>query len=202
MSRRTALRALALVALLAAAPLAASERLAGAALGDALRHGGYVLYFRHARTDFGQNDDDMTSYDDCSKQRNLTEQGRADARAVGAEMKRQRIPIGTVLASPYCRTRETAMLVFGRATVADDARGGPAQTDDPHRYDGLRRLLSTPPPRGENVVIVSHGNPFRAVAEGPYLAEGEAAVIEPLGPGGFRVVGRIPPDAWRTLGAR
>src|SRR5690348_15733069 len=34
--------------------------LAGTALRDALLRGGYVLYFRHAATDFGQNDDKMT----------------------------------------------------------------------------------------------------------------------------------------------
>jgi hypothetical protein len=46
----------------------------------ALRGGGYVLFFRHAATDFGQNDDKMTGYEDCWTQRNLTDKGRADAR--------------------------------------------------------------------------------------------------------------------------
>lgn len=60
----------------------------GCALADAdlvrkLREGGYVLYLRHAATDFSQNDTRMTSYEDCGNQRNLTEKGRADARAIG-----------------------------------------------------------------------------------------------------------------------
>ena len=176
--------------------------LTGQALGDALRRGGYVLYFRHGRTDFGQSDENMTSFDDCTQQRNLTDEGRRQAGAIGAAIRQQRIPVDAVLASPFCRTRETAMLAFGKATVANEVRGGPAQPDDAHRYDGLRALLARRPPPGANVVIVSHGNPFRAVAEGPYLAEGEAAVIEPRGEAGFRVVGRIPPDAWVSLGAR
>ena len=44
--------------------------LAGTALRDALVRGGYVLYFRHGATDFGQNDDKMTGYEDCAQQRN------------------------------------------------------------------------------------------------------------------------------------
>ena len=61
----------------------ASQALSGSALRDALLRGGYVLYFRHAATDFGQNDDRMTGYEDCAQQRNLTERGRDDARAIG-----------------------------------------------------------------------------------------------------------------------
>src|SRR3954466_2142251 len=57
-----------------------------------LRHGGYVLYLRHASTDFGQNDTEMKSFEDCANQRNLTDKGREEARALGAEIKRLKIP--------------------------------------------------------------------------------------------------------------
>src|SRR5712671_5883079 len=58
----------------ATAPSAStSSELQGAKLLSALRGGGYILYFRHTSTDFGANDDNMTSYADCTRQRNLTE---------------------------------------------------------------------------------------------------------------------------------
>jgi broad specificity phosphatase PhoE len=171
----------------------------GAALVAALRGGGYVLYFRHAATDFGQNDERMTGYEDCATQRNLTDKGRAEARAIGADIRALGIPIGEVLASPFCRTMETAQLIFGRATASPAARGGPAQPESAERYAALRELLTSPVARGTNRVIVSHGNPFRAIASGTYLAEGEAAVIEPRGKDGFRVVARVPLDGWRAL---
>jgi Histidine phosphatase superfamily (branch 1) len=173
--------------------------LTGRALADALRRGGYVLYFRHTSTDFGQNDEGMTSYEDCTKQRNLTEQGRAEARAIGAAIGRLKIPIGDVLASPFCRTVETGRLVFGRATSTQAVRGGPAVSEDSDRYSALKKLFSTPVPGGVNTAISSHGNPFRAVTGAPYLAEGEAAVIEPLGTNGFRIVARIPKDGWDKM---
>jgi broad specificity phosphatase PhoE len=178
--------------------VSAPPELKGAALVVALRGGGYVLYFRHAATDFGQNDEKMTGYEDCATQRNLIDKGRADARAIGASMRALGIPIGEVLASPFCRTMETAQLIFGRATASPAARGGPAQPESQDRYAALRELLVTPVPSGTNRVIVSHGNPFRAIVGGTYLAEGEAAVIKPLGKD-FRVVSRVPADEWHAL---
>ena len=166
-----------------------------------LREGGLVLYMRHTSTDFSQNDAAMTSYEDCAHQRNLTDKGRAEAREIGTHLKRLAIPVGQVLASPFCRTMETARLVFGRAQSMNEVRGGPAQPEDPRRYDGLRKLLSAPVAKGENRVISSHGNPFHAVAGPPYLAEGEIAVVRPDGAMRFSVIARIRPQDWSGLRA-
>ncbi len=200
------LLALATLALLLRSPLGAaaaddSGTLSGPPLLAALRAGGMILYFRHASTDFGQNDEHMTGYEDCSRQRNLTEQGRDQARAIGAAIKRLGLPIATVLASPFCRTMETARLIFGTATATPAVRGGPASGGATDRYAELAKLLSTVPPAGTDLAIVSHGNPFHAVAGAPYLAEGEAAVIRPLGADGFRIVARIAKDGWNALAA-
>ena len=180
----------------------APATLEGKALVDALRQGGYVLYLRHASTDFGQNDEGMTDYANCAQQRNLTDAGRAEARAIGAAIKELRIPVGPILASPYCRTRESAVLVFGTPTVSQPVRGGPGTDDGGQRYAELRRLMSTPVARGSNLAISSHGNPFRAVVGTAYLQEGEIAVIEPLGSGNFRVVARIVKSEWPVLVAQ
>ena len=174
------------------------QTLAGKELLSALRQGGYVLYFRHTATDFSQNDEQMTGYEDCARQRNLTDAGRAEARAIGAAIRSLSIPVGDVLASPFCRTRETAQLIFGRATISTAVRGGPASAEG-GRYDELKALLARRVAGNVNLAIASHGNPFVAVAGGPYLAEGEAAVIEPLANSGFRVVARVRKDEWSAL---
>jgi len=187
----------ALAAIAALAWAQAPAPLEGKALLTVLRAGGVTLYFRHVATDFGQNDERYVE-GDCSTQRNLTDAGRADARRIGAEIKRLRIPIGEVRASPFCRTVETATLMFGRAERAPEARGGPAVAEA-ERYADLKTLLATPPAKGTVRVIASHGNPFRAITQSAYLTEGEPAVVAP-GPGdGFTVIARIPKDAWRTL---
>src|SRR5687767_10900134 len=157
-----------------------------------LRDGGYVLYLRHTSTDFSQNDSRMKSFEDCASQRNLTDRGRDEARAIGEHVKRLKIPIGEVLASPFCRTMETARLAFGKATATNEVRGGPVEAS---RYEPLKKLLSSPVPRGTNRVIWSHGNPFYALAGPPYLAEGEMAVVKPEGEG-FSVIAKIRLTDW------
>jgi phosphohistidine phosphatase SixA len=192
-----------LIALSSATAFAAADAdaLAGRPLLAALKAGGLILYFRHTSTDFGQNDEQMTGFEDCARQRNLTDKGRDEARAIGASITRLALPVGDVLASPFCRTMETAKLIFGRAASTPAVRGGPASGVAPDRYAELKKLLSSPPRAGTDLVIVSHGNPFRAVSDAPYLAEGEAAVIQPLGAAGFRIVARIPKDGWDSLAA-
>jgi len=163
-----------------------------------LRAGGHVLYLRHASTDFSQNDASMRSYEDCASQRNLTDKGRDEARALGEHIRRLKIPVGAVLASPFCRTMETARLAFGKAQAMGEVRGGPARPDDPARYASLKKLLSGRVPKGENLVISSHANPFYALAGPPYLAEGELAVIKPQDDS-FAVIGRIRLEDWQAL---
>ena len=179
--------------------LGQAEELGGPQLMAELRKGGYVLYIRHASTDFSKNDAKMTSYEDCASQRNLTDKGRDEARAVGAQIRRLGIPIGKVYASPLCRTVETAVLAFGKAEKTQEVRGGPVQSDDPKRYDPLRKLLSTLPPKGVNNVVSSHGNPFFALFGAPYLAEGEIAVVRPGGNARFEAVARIQLGDWEAL---
>lgn len=186
-----------LALLLLAACLWTASVAADPGLVQELREGGYVLYMRHASTDFSQSDSRMASYEDCDNQRNLTDKGREEARQVGMHIKRLGIPIGEVLASPYCRTMETARLAFGKARASSDVRGGPV---DAMRYDALKKLLSTQVRKGENRVVSSHGNPFQALAGPPYLAEGEIAVVRPEG-SGFSVIARIRPQDWPGLRA-
>lgn len=166
-----------------------------------MRKGGYVIYFRHTSTDMSRDDARSKSDDDCDNQRPLTDGGRDEARRIRAAFRELQIPVGRVLASPRCRTMETAMLAFGRAEKTAEVRGGPATPDHPDRYAGLRRLLAAPVKPGANLVISSHGNPFYAVAGAPYLAEGEAAVIRPLGMD-FEIVARIKHGGWKELQTR
>jgi len=173
----------------------ASARLQGPQLIAALKHGGYVVYFRHTATDFSKNDSAMKSFDDCENQRPLSEQGRRDAVAIGQRIRALGLRVGEALASPMCRTMEHARLMLGHATPRSEVRE--TRNGD---YAGLKQLLATPVMRGGNRWIVGHGIPFRSVAGEPHLAEGEAVVIRP-GTTGWTVVARISVSDWPALGA-
>lgn len=194
--------ALALIApAAAAAQTPAAVPLRGAELLAALRGGGFVLYFRHADTDWKQNDTRGMNLEDCAAQRNLSDRGRENARAIGAAIRALAIPIGSVFASPLCRTVETAMLAFGVAEKSMAVReGGPLPPGSPGRYEALRVLLSTPVAPGTNWILVGHAYPYYSLVGGQYLEEGEADVVRPRG-ADFEVVARVGLKQWRELAA-
>lgn len=165
----------------------------GRVLTKALRAGGYTLYFRHTSTDFSKLDGTMKDTSDCANQRLLSDQGREEARQIGKAIAVLNIPVGEVISSPYCRTTETANLMFGRATGANEVR-----EEAGNHYAALKRLLAKPVTKGSNRMIVGHGTPFRAIAGPPHLAEGEAAVIKATG-GRLVIVARVTIADWSAL---
>ena len=210
MVRRSILRCCgAAIATLALALPASAQRVSspdpahaldGAALVGALRGGGYTLYFRHTATDFSQDDRGMTTYGECATQRNLSEAGRTQAREIGEAIRALALPVGEVLASPFCRTMETGRLMFGRAEPSTVVRGYEGTNAAGADYTRLVALLSSAPAAGTLRMVTSHGNPFRAIAGPPHLEEGEAAVLKPA-EAGFVVVARIRRGEWAALAA-
>ena len=64
----------------------------------------------------------------------------------------------------------------------------------------MEQVLARAPKPGVNDVIVSHGNPFRALhPESGYLREGEAAIVRPLPGGGQEILARV---AWEERPAQ
>jgi phosphohistidine phosphatase SixA len=183
-----------------AAP-AEDARLGPAQLVQALQEGGLVVYFRHAATDRSQTDAGLTDLGDCSRQRNLDGTGRKQSREIGRAFRALEIPVGDVLASEYCRTRETAELAFGRYEDEPVLTGFPGENDPGYEEQlaGTKELLGRPATEG-NTVLVSHVKNVEAAA-GVSLDEGDAAVFEPLGESRFRYLGRIPANVWPQLAA-
>src|SRR5438034_5418704 len=85
---------------------------------DALREPGSVVVLRHSYAP-GGFDPPGFRLDDCSTQRNLDEQGRAQAARVGEAFRQHGIALGAVLSSPRCRCMDTARLAFGQVQAWD-----------------------------------------------------------------------------------
>ena len=172
------------------------------ALMEQLRAGGVVIYFRHGITETTQSDHQPLNLEECAAQRNLSQAGREQMRAIGQAMNALQIPLGKVLASPYCRTLESGRLAFGRADGESRLRYvGPMTGQHRERQiRDLRMLLATPPAQGRNTVLIAHrGNLLAATGED--LAEGEAAVYRPEAGGGFTLVGRLAAEDWSRFSA-
>ena len=173
-------------------------------LASELKQGGLVLVLRHAATDFSKPDQDPVDLTNCHTQRNLSQQGRADARAIGRGVRRLKLRIGTVLTSAFCRTRATARLAFGRAAVSPALLNTITAEHNARwrkQIGAARRLLGTKPAPGRLTVLVTHGVVVTDMT-GLTLEEGETLVFRPRGNSRFRLLGRILPPEWRTLGAR
>ena len=82
-------------------------------LAALVRQGG-VLLVRHASTEAGLGDPPGFVLDQCSTQRNLSQTGRAEARAIGAWFGQHGLRPQSVLSSQWCRCQDTARLAFGR----------------------------------------------------------------------------------------
>jgi len=80
-----------------------------------LKDGGQVVLIRHAITTAGVGDPPGMRLDDSSTQRNLTDEGRRDARRLGDAFRARGLPVDRVLSSPWCRCLETARLAFRAA---------------------------------------------------------------------------------------
>jgi broad specificity phosphatase PhoE len=71
---------------------------------------GTVLLMRHALAP-GTNDPPAFRLGDCSTQRNLSAEGRNQARAIGERLRAARVTPDVVATSQWCRARDTAELL-------------------------------------------------------------------------------------------
>jgi len=80
-------------------------------LMNQLAEGGKLIFIRHAYAP-GNGDPSNFTLNDCSTQRNLNEDGRKQAKAIGEFFKENKISIDKVLSSEWCRCKETADIAF------------------------------------------------------------------------------------------
>lgn len=172
--------------------------LTGDRLVEALRDGGYVLFLRHTETT-ENGTDDLERPEQCAGQRELTDAGRQDAREIGRAVDDLDVPVERVVASPLCRTAETAELAFG--DTGTDRALLPYGEMTEEQVDAGRRLLAEEPDDGANTVLVGHISSIRALA-GAEPKEGGTVVFRPDGDGGFQLVAELPPQGWQRLAGR
>src|SRR5215203_5644201 len=175
----------AIVALIVAVTPAAAD---ASVAWEALRKGGYVALMRHADARGGAGDPAGFKLDDCSTQRNLSERGRADAVAMGAQIRANGISFTRIIRSPWCRCVETAKLMDLGPVDIEPAFSNAFVLRD--RRDELRRdataILNTW--SHGTLMVVTHGANIQALS-GVSPTSAEIVVGDPLT---ARVIGRIP----------
>jgi phosphohistidine phosphatase SixA len=158
---------------------------------SALQKPGAIVLFRHA-TAPGGGDPAGHRLDDCSTQRNLDEEGRAQARRIGESFRARGIKVEAVLNSQWCRTRDTAQLAFPglpKDAVAFNSFFNDRSNEATQTAAARKQLLAW---RGTGVlVVVTHQVNITALT-GASAMSGQGIVLHRQG-SEFAVVAKIAP---------
>jgi phosphohistidine phosphatase SixA len=154
---------------------------------------GYVLLMRHALAP-GVGDPPNFKVNDCSTQRNLNDEGRAQASEMGQWLQRREIKILRVESSRWCRAKETAELL-NLGTVRPnrnlDSLFQETNLDShPQTANIKKRIVSHRNTRGL-LVFVGHFVNFQAVAQ-TSLESGEGVLVRATSTGEIKILGYTP----------
>ena len=179
-----------------------------------LKQGGYVLVLRHGATDDSQKDIYPFVFDDMTKQRQLSDQGRKVARDIGAAIKTLGISIGQIYSSKLNRAIKTGSLMSGAQIIpvnelTDSGAGSVSAMAKPGGSnakigEAVRALVNKAPTAGTNNLLITHKTNI-ADAFGKELAdvrEAEMLIYKPNPSGAPTLVGRVQADEWIAQAGR
>ncbi len=142
-----------------------------------LKADGRVALIRHADAP-GVGDPAGWKIDDCSTQRNLTERGRAQSRALGERFRQNGVRVGKLISSQWCRCLDMARLMnlgpveqaaaFNNAFVLSERRAALTAA--------ARNVISGWSGPGV-LAVVTHGDNI-ALLTGVHPAQGEIVVVQ------------------------
>ncbi len=157
-----------------------------------LRQGGALIALRHALAP-GTFDPPGFKPGVCSTQRNLSDDGRAQARRIGEWFSARGLKPARVRSSPWCRCLDTATLAFGNAepwAALGSPRGATESTNAESIAELRRALAAASVPGRPFEVWVTHMFVLADLA-GTNSSSGEGLVLRADGAQGVKVLGRL-----------
>jgi phosphohistidine phosphatase SixA len=181
-------RKLMLALLLACQALASPAAAADDDTWALLKKPGHIILLRHSNAPGSVPESNDMDFKNCSIQRNLDADGRAQAARIGGEFRKHKIPKVRLVSSQYCRALETAKLtklgpvaaqpILNQVFLADFSAMRDAGTKG-------RAFMKTIPAK-QLTMLVTHVTNIQSIA-GAKLDSGEMAVVH-LDPSGEVVV--------------
>jgi phosphohistidine phosphatase SixA len=154
-----------------------------------LRTPGAVVVLRHSFAPGGFDPPDA-KLDDCSTQRNLDANGRAQASRIGEAFRQHGIAVDAVLSSPRCRCLDTARLAFGRAEPWEVLQGALADAELRQRQLAEMRQRIAAHQSDRPLVLVTHGSVVSDLT-GLSIRMGEFVVLRRVADGPPMVAGQL-----------
>jgi len=151
---------------------------------------GLVVAMRHAIAP-GTGDPANFKLGECSTQRNLSEQGRTQAKQIGAEFRNRNIKIARVLSSQWCRCLETAKLMdLGKVELFPALNSFFRDSSKAARQTAIvRKLIVDNRNTKGAIIIVTHQVNITAITD-IIPQSGEAVILKADRQGKVQIVGR------------
>jgi len=184
----------------------AQAGLQDADIAKALRAGDLVMVVRHGATFPDKADTDPLNFDNIAAQRNLSDKGKALAKAFGDAIRQAAVPVSKVYTSKYNRAYETAVIAGFKdiEKTTDLTEGGliVSPNENNRRAEAFRKMIGTAPaPHTVTILITHQPNIIAALGKDWFdVREGEASIFRP-GDGGYKLVARVQMDEWPRIAA-
>jgi phosphohistidine phosphatase SixA len=170
----------------------AHDAVADLDLWATIEDGGKVILMRHAPVEAGAGAGHPLVRDpSCRRERNLSVDGRRQAREIGGRFAEHQVSVSEVLHSPFCRATETANLAFGSAIPADylSLLEILEPNEAERRTAELSRVIGSYAGKG-NLVLVTHEPNISAVSF-EIVKHLDMVIFEPKGGADFEELGVI-----------
>ena len=167
---------------------------------EILNNPGYILFFRHAERekwldvkfyDAIELEDNIDAEESSfSKAVCLSSRGVEQAKMMGEYFKRINLNIKTIVSSPSCRARQTAMIALGEINIIENklVHYGPWNETEDFHYQNVREiLLNIPFEKGKNTIVTAHNG----VVEERVVDAYPAGFTFSLNEGGFYIIEKI-----------
>jgi len=154
---------------------------------------GYVLLMRHALAP-GIGDPENFRLGDCSTQRNLSDEGRLDAKDIGQWLESRDVKLKRVESSRWCRARETAELLnIGPVKLNKnlDSLFSKSNLESNKQTIEIKKRIVSHRNKSGLLVFVGHQVNISAITGIP-LESGEGVLVRADRKGEIKVVGYSP----------
>ena len=164
------------------------------------------MVVRHGATFPDKADTDPLNFDNIAAQRNLSDKGKALAKAFGDAIRQAAVPVSKVYTSKYNRAYETAVIAGFKdiEKTTDLTEGGliVSPNENNRRAEAFRKMIGTAPaPHTVTILITHQPNIIAALGKDWFdVREGEASIFRP-GDGGYKLVARVQMDEWPRIAA-
>jgi len=158
-----------------------------------LKQKGVVVMMRHTLAP-GTGDPDNFRLNDCSTQRNLSAEGKAQARRIGEEFRKRKIKVSGVLSSQWCRCEETARLLDLGSVELQPALNSffSDRTTAAKQTDLVRSLILEHRSQNGVMIMVTHQVNIIALV-GVLPTSGASVILRANQNGKVELLGELPP---------